>query len=112
MKRNLFFLTCIFIMLVYSGCEKSEPSTIWGIVTDTGSGDPIKGATIILFIETEIITSKTTGQDGRYEFSDIASNYFYTLRAAKEGYYQIDTDKFYVRSNYSKKLDICLESIY
>lgn len=107
-KRKLFLIIVLSSLLVFPQCKKNEPSSIWGIVTEAGTDEPLEGVTMILFIKTELITSKTTGQDGRYEFVDLASNYLYKLRAFKEGYQIIETDEFYLPSDHSKKLDIIM----
>ena len=111
MKTKFVILSFLILSMVVTNCKKNEPSDLWGIVTDSETGEPILGATAIIFIETELITSKTTGQDGRYEFSNIASNYFYSLRVIKDGYLTVDTDEFYLPTDYSKKLDIAMHSL-
>jgi len=108
MKKYFFIIFIIFMSIGLVQCKKNEPSTIWGIVTDSRTNEPLEGVTLILFIKTELVTSKTTGQDGRFEFHDIASNYLYRLRVFKDGYQIIDTDEFYLPSDYTKKLDFIM----
>lgn len=77
----------IFIMaaLCMSSCATDEPdvfTTIYGIVSDAGTGEPIGSATVQLSPGGE---TKLTGTDGYFEFNDLTSQQ-YTITVQKDGY--------------------------
>ena len=72
MKRNLSLLVSTLFLVLLAGCTKDEEvltGTIAGFVSDyTNANTAIAGATVTL--NTKGIT-KTTGSDGRFEFTDL-----------------------------------------
>jgi hypothetical protein len=85
MKRLVF--TCIALLYVaaYSGCAKDEQSiyaTLYGVVTDSETAEPISGASVVLSPGGK---TKTTGSDGSYEFSDLDAAQ-YTITVQRTGY--------------------------
>lgn len=85
MKKIISFIFSLSLLLLYS-CSEDETiltANISGYVTDyINANSPIAGATVT--ISTKGI-SKTTGSDGRYEFTDIEPG-TYTLQVAANGY--------------------------
>lgn len=84
MKKFLLIILTLFPLLL-SSCASDEPSvfsTIYGVVSDAGTGEPIESATVQLSPGGD---TKLTGSDGYFEFNDITSQQ-YTLTVQKTGY--------------------------
>lgn len=85
MKKIISFIFSLSLLLLFS-CSEDEAvltANISGYVTDyVNANSPIAGATVT--ISTKGIT-KTTGSDGRYEFTDIEPG-TYTLQVSANGY--------------------------
>ena len=78
---NLLILTTLFL---YSCTEEERDYTgnIQGIVTESGTTNPISGVQVSVV---DLGTSTTTGSDGQFRFSDLeAKNY--QLQFKKTGY--------------------------
>lgn len=90
MKKILSIILCMTGLLVLSNCSKDEEittGTINGLVSDmTNANTAIPGATVTL---SPLGLSKTTGSDGRYEFTDVAPG-SYTISVSANNY-QSDT---------------------
>ena len=84
MKKYLFF--CLFAFaVVATSCSKTEYNnfaTLYGVVSDNTTGNPIANATVVL---SPGGTTKTTGNDGRFEFSELEPQQ-YTVTVQKVGY--------------------------
>ena len=88
MKRFLFFacLGCMLIGLV--SCEKKDKAdsaqagSIYGIVTDKATGEPIRSASVELLPAS---LKAITGDDGHFEFTNIETG-TYQLYVTKTGY--------------------------
>ena len=86
MKRFLALLTiAISLVFVNLSCEPDpieEFGSIYGIITDKATGEPVKNANVQLRPSGE---TSLTGNDGRYEFLDI-KNGEYSITVSKTGY--------------------------
>jgi hypothetical protein len=85
MKRLRLTGVVLLLALAYSGCTKDETSIyamLYGVVIDSATTEPIDGASVVLSPGGK---TKTTGNDGRYEFSDLDAAQ-YTLSVQKTGY--------------------------
>jgi hypothetical protein len=85
MKRLLFTLIALLYVAAYSGCAKDEQSiyaTLYGVVTDNDTAEPIGGASVVLSPGGK---TKTTGADGTFEFADLDAQQ-YTITVQKTGY--------------------------
>lgn len=84
--KKIFSLIFPLMLLLLGSCTKDEvlmTASISGYVTDYANANtPIAGAAVT--INTKGIT-KTTGSDGRYEFTNIEPG-TYTLQVAANGY--------------------------
>lgn len=79
------FVFCLMALPLLISCSKTEYesfSTIYGIVSDSKTGEPISGVSVLL---SPGGISKYTGSDGRYEFDELTPQQ-YTLTAQKPGY--------------------------
>ncbi|MDR2835035.1 MAG: carboxypeptidase-like regulatory domain-containing protein [Bacteroidales bacterium] len=68
-----------------NGCKKKEYNlfaTIYGVVSDQGTGELISNASIVLSPGGK---TKTTGTDGRFEFTELEVVQ-YTITVQKTGY--------------------------
>jgi hypothetical protein len=85
MKKYLFILSCIVFTGICNSCTKDEHNlfaTLYGIVSDAVTSDPVSGATVTLSPGGK---SQTTGDDGRYEFTNLDAAQ-YTVTIQKTGY--------------------------
>lgn len=76
MKRGLFALAMLAVLL---GCEKEEPAVtakIVGVVRDDISKQPLEGATVII---SSINEETLTAQDGTFSFSGLSGGSFIVL---------------------------------
>jgi len=84
-KIAKILLGCTFLLLVCAGCSKTEPNlyaTLYGIVSDSETGEPIANANVALSPGGK---TKTTGTDGQYEFLSLDPQQ-YTITVQKTGY--------------------------
>ena len=82
MKRFLSLLTITFVLaLAHLSCtpEAEEFGSIYGIVTDKATGEPVKNANVQLQPTGE---TSLTGNDGRYEFLEL-KNGNYSIKVSK-----------------------------
>ena len=107
MKNRCYILEFIALLLVCSslfGCGKEDnPSgggnsgsgSIYGVVTDFATGDPVSSANVQLRPSGE---TTLTGYDGHYEFLDVPSG-TYSIKVTKEGYSDLIDDYDIVVTN-------------
>lgn len=107
MKKFFSIILCMTGLLALCNCSKDEEvttGTISGLVSDiTNSNTAIPGATVTL---SPLGLSKTTGSDGRYEFSDIEPGR-YTLSVSANNY-QTDTKSVTVYTGQVANVDFQL----
>ncbi|MDR1022367.1 MAG: carboxypeptidase-like regulatory domain-containing protein [Prevotellaceae bacterium] len=86
MKKIAFLLSSALLLIgAYSGCTKDTVSiyaTLYGVVSDHETAEPIAGASVVLSPGGK---TKTTGADGSYEFADLDAQQ-YTITVQKTGY--------------------------
>lgn len=86
MKTTVLLLACAVFAGIFSGCDKDELirpfSTIYGIVSDYETGEPVEAASAVLSPGGKTTVS---GADGRYEFKDLDAGQ-YTITVQKAGY--------------------------
>ncbi len=90
MKNFSMFLAAVFAVLAFfvsscGGSGSSKPASIFGVVTDKVTGEPLKDASVELGFY-----KKVTGSDGQFEFNDILAD-DYTLEVTKDGYAEAST---------------------
>lgn len=82
---NFVIVTLTMFSLLFVSCAKDEVETtgsIYGIVNDSVTGEPIKAGIVTLNPGGK---STTTGSDGRYEFNEMTPGQ-YTIQISKTGY--------------------------
>lgn len=107
MKRVLFFISFLAIILIWQSCEKPVLlGSIYGIVTDRVTGEPIRNTKVMLSPG-----GKTTvgGSDGVFEFIDLEPGQ-YTVSVEAAGY-EYNSKKITVSANKSTTCDFHLEAI-
>ena len=113
MKKALFFATLVVVLassLVWTGCKKDEKEetttgSIYGIVTDYATGNPIGNASVNLRPGGE---TTLTGSNGMYQFNNVKSGK-YTLSLSKYGYSDLDDDYTITVSGNNIRRDVQLE---
>ena len=110
MKHLLAILTVLFAVLAFLiSCggseESSELGSIYGVVSDKATGEPIKNAGVELL---PIGLKTVTGSDGSFEFMDISSGH-YNLLVTKTGYSDTKSSTITVESGKESKGDVQLE---
>lgn len=85
--KKILLLTVLLVasQLVFQGCSKDELDTtgsVAGVITDAETNRPLLGVTVTLSPSGR---SFTTGDDGRYQFLDMALGK-YVVQAVKAGY--------------------------
>lgn len=85
MKYVLFFIGWLVPLFYLTGCSSDEPSSfgmIYGIITDAETGEPIRGAEVMLSPGS---FSTVTGEKGQYEFGNLEAG-SYKLQTSASGY--------------------------
>lgn len=83
MKKILFM--CLMALPLFFSCTKEEIDsfgTLYGVVTDMNTGDPLGNVTVTL---SPGGTTKITGSDGLYEYTGLTPQQ-YTITVQKSGY--------------------------
>lgn len=97
MRKILFgLLACITMASVWYSCTKDEETSgsIYGVVTDKATGEPIKTAGV----ELQPIGLKTvTGSDGTFEFANLEVG-DYNLYVTKTGYLDCKSSTITIKS--------------
>ncbi len=85
MKKIIFLLCCILLLGVCGSCSKKEHdmyATLYGVVIDCDTGEPIVNATVALSPGGK---TQATGGDGLFEFSNLDPQQ-YTITVQCTGY--------------------------
>lgn len=83
MKKILFL--CLVALPLFLSCSKEEIDnfgTLYGVVSDTQTGDPLSNVTVTL---SPGGTTKLTGSDGLFEYTGLTPQQ-YTITVQKSGY--------------------------
>ena len=84
-KKLLLISFLMALVLCISSCAKNEPQiygSIYGIVTDATTGEPISVASVVL---SPGGNTTITGTDGHFEYNDLDPDQ-YTVNVQKTGY--------------------------
>lgn len=112
-KLFLFFLMLMGFFI--QSCKKDDPgdTTIWGVVTDISTGNPLNSATVILFDSQGLYSSKTTGSDGRYSLvvAKDLNSYSDYLRTICEGYETIETSDIDIPRGETRQFDFTMHPV-
>ena len=83
--KKLFYMFPLLAVLFMTACEEELPETmggIYGIVSNLETGEPVRGASVILSPGNQ---TTVTGYDGHFEFSNLEAGQ-YKLQASASGY--------------------------
>ena len=107
----LYFVCFCCIWIICSSCEHKEEirlGSIYGIVSDKATGEPIKSVGIELL---PIGIKAITGEDGKFEFPKIETG-TYNLLTTKSGYKEHRTNDILVKGNEENvPVDILIEKL-
>ncbi len=110
MKKSLYlFLGILLICSIYQACvpDVELPGSIYGVVADKATGEPIKSAGV----ELSPGGLKTiTGSEGQFEFTELDPGK-YTLLITKTGYLDGVSSTIEVKAGQQAKGDVQLEQI-
>lgn len=85
MKKFILSLLLFIPLGIATSCSSSEYdvfASLYGVVTDASTGEPIAGASVQL---SPGGATQITGSDGYFQYSDITPM-LYTITVQKEGY--------------------------
>lgn len=83
MKKILFL--CLVLLTLLLSCSKEEYDsfgTLYGVVSDIKTGDPLSNVTVTL---SPGGSTKLTGSDGQFEYTSLTPQQ-YTITVQKSGY--------------------------
>ena len=110
MKKTLyFFFGMLLLSGIYQACapDVELPGSIYGVVADKATGEPIKSAGV----ELSPGGLKTiTGSEGQFEFVNQAPG-SYTLLITKTGYSDYASPAITVQANQQTKVDVQIEKL-
>lgn len=107
MHKPILFYTIFFALtLLWQGCKKETTGTLYGVVTDSKTGDPVKEANVEL---SSVGLQTLTGSDGWYQFSEVKSGE-YKLVVSKSGYTSSEKSGILIDEG-PVRCDLQLESI-
>ena len=109
MKRLSIILSCILgLATLFGGCEKEKlPGSVYGVVTDKATGDPIINAGV----ELQPVGLKTvTGSDGRFEFNEVEVG-TYNVYVSKTGYISLKSADVEVKEGKQTQYDVQMEKL-
>ena len=114
MKKVLFYVCLLGMIIVFPSCEKEKneadeaSGSIYGSITDFATGEPIQNANVQLRPSGE---TTLTGYDGMYEFLDIPDgNYSITISKAEYGEL-IDDYVIAVKNGRRMRRDVQIEKV-
>ena len=110
MKKSIYFFFGILLLCgIYQACapDVELPGSIYGVVADKATGEPIKSAGV----ELSPGGLKTiTGSEGQFEFVNQAPG-SYTLLITKTGYSDYASPAITVQANQQTKVDVQIEKL-
>ena len=108
MKTNCRLLLVALACLAAFACDREEeelPGTLYGVVTDKATGEPIRSAGV----ELSPVGSKTiTGTEGQFEFTELTPGQ-YTLLVTKTGYLDYASSTIEVKPAQTAQSDVQME---
>lgn len=101
MKKFLYFACLLGMIVSFASCEKKrEPElcSLYGVVTDKATGEPIRTAGVELL---PVGKKSVTGSDGAFEFLELEEG-IYKLYITKTGYKDTTSNEIAVKANSEK----------
>ena len=112
MKKFLTLLTiALSLVLINHSCkpkeEEPEPGSIYGVITDKATGEPVKTAGVEL---SPLGLKTVTGSEGQFEFAELEAGE-YKLFVTKTGYVELVSNTIVVKSAQTAKGDVQIEKL-
>lgn len=108
MKKIIYLFIFLSSVILWHACKQEEenlPGTIYGVVTDKATGEPVKSAGV----ELSPVGLKTiTGTEGQFEFTELVPGN-YTLLVTKTGYADYASNTIEVKPGQTAQSDIQME---
>ena len=108
MKKIIYLFIFLSSIILWHACKQEEenlPGTIYGVVTDKATGEPVKSAGV----ELSPVGLKTiTGTEGQFEFTELVPGN-YTLLVTKTGYMDYASNTIEVKPGQTAQSDIQME---
>jgi len=105
--KKIIYLLVISLVLVCSCGEKEEKTgSIYGVITDKATGEPVRAAGVQL----NTGTKKVTGDEGQYEFLELKVG-DYTMQVTKTGYTDLVGYEIKVEAGKTTKGDVQIERL-
>ena len=108
MKKIIYLFIFLSSIILWHACKQEEenlPGTIYGVVTDKATGEPVKSAGV----ELSPVGLKTiTGTEGQFEFTELVPGN-YTLLVTKTGYADYASNTIEVKPGQTAQSDIQME---
>ena len=108
MKKIIYLFIFLSSIILWHACKQEEenlPGTIYGVVTDKATGEPVKSAGV----ELSPVGLKTiTGTEGQFEFTELVPGN-YTLLVTKTGYADYASNSIEVKPGQTAQSDIQME---
>ena len=102
MKKIIYLFIFLSSIILWHACKQEEenlPGTIYGVVTDKATGEPVKSAGV----ELSPVGLKTiTGTEGQFEFTELVPGN-YTLLVTKTGYADYASNTIEVKPDDNRK---------
>lgn len=111
MRKKIYLIICLAFIAIWHSCKQHEEEnlsgTIYGIVSDKATGEPIKSAGV----ELSPVGLKTiTGSEGQFEFNELNPGN-YTLLVTKTGYVDYASNTIEVKPGQTAKGDVQIEQL-
>lgn len=110
MKKIIYLFIFLSSIILWHACKQEEenlPGTIYGVVTDKATGEPVKSAGV----ELGPVGLKTiTGTEGQFEFTELVPGN-YTLLVTKTGYADYASNSIEVKPAQTAQGDVQLEKL-
>ena len=110
MKKILTLLTIALSLVIINHSCKPEPElpgSIYGVVTDKATGEPVKTAGVEL---SPLGLKTVTGNEGQFEFTELEPGN-YQLYVTKTGYTELVSSTIVVKSDQTAKGDVQIEKL-
>lgn len=92
--KNIISLALLFTAFLFVGCAESSnedenTGSIYGILTEAGSAEPMRAMRIELWKSGYYMLGTVSSDDGQFEFTDLTPDNKYRLKVNAEGYEEL-----------------------
>ena len=111
MRKIFLLMMTVVTALFLGGCGNDDAErygSIFGVITDKESGEPMRASGVELFKNNLLITRAVTGNEGQFEFQQLEASDDYFLSVVISGFRSV-TFPIQVRAGRISRADIQLE---